>query len=110
MIRRIWQRNPILSLAFLGALTACLFFAWRTVDMALILSNRAEKPVAGWMTPRFIARSYGLDRDDLARILATHDRDDTSQPLYSLAQEHGVPVTDLITAVQAFVDAQEGVE
>jgi hypothetical protein len=55
MIRRIWQRNPLLSAAFLLAVASCLFFTWRAVDMALILTNRAEKPVAGWMTPRYIA-------------------------------------------------------
>ncbi|PLL13480.1 hypothetical protein C0V75_08910 [Tabrizicola sp. TH137] len=110
MIRRIWQRNPILTLAFLLALAACFFFTGRAMNMALILANRADKPVAGWMTPRYIARSYGLEREDLAAVLATADRDDARQPLYSLAQEQGLPVADLIAEVQALVDAQEGVE
>ena len=108
MIRRIWQRNPGITLAFCLAVLASLFFGWRAVDMALILSNRAEKPVAGWMTPRYIARSYGLERDDLAARLSTTDRDDARQPLYSLAREQDVPVTDLINAVQALIDAQDG--
>lgn len=111
MIRRIWQRNPILTLAFLLALGASLFFATRAVNMAIVLANRAEKPVAGWMTPRYIVRSYGLDRDDLGRILATvDDREDLRQPLYALARDEGVPVADLIAAIQALVDAQDGIE
>lgn len=110
MIRRIWQRNPLLSLAFLLAVTASLFFAWRAVDMALILTNRAEKPVAGWMTPRYIARSYGLDRDDLAAVLSTADGEDARQPLHSLAREQDVPLTDMIRAVQALIDMQDGRE
>lgn len=104
MIGRILRRNPLLALAFIGAVCACLFFAWRAVDTALILANRAEKPVAGWMTPRYIARSYGLDRDDLRRLLPVADSEDANQPLYALAREDGVPVTELITAVQALVD------
>ena len=110
MIRRIWRKNPILTLAFLLALVACFFFMGRAMNMALILANRADKPVAGWMTPRYIARSYGLERDDLGAILSIHDGDDARQPLYSLAQEQAVPVEDLIGRVQAFVDEQEGVE
>lgn len=111
MIRRIWQRNPILTLAFLLALAASLFFASRAVNMAIVLANRAEKPVAGWMTPRYIARSYGLERDDLGRILlAVDDRDDARQPLYALAREQGVPLADLIAEIQALVDAQDGAE
>lgn len=110
MIRRIWQKNPILTLAFLLALIACFFFMGRAMNMALILANRADKPVAGWMTPRYIARSYGLEREDLGTILSITDGDDARQPLYSLAQEQEVPVADLIAAIQALVDAQEGVE
>ena len=107
MIRRIWQRNPILTLAFLLALGGSLFFATRAVNMAIVLANRAEKPVAGWMTPRYIAQSYGLDRDDLGRILASvDDREDARRPLYTLAADEGVPVADLIAAIQALVDAQ----
>lgn len=110
MIRRIWRKNPVLTLAFLLALGACLFFAFRAVNMAVVLVNRAEKPVAGWMTPRYIARSYGIAREDLARILATTDREDARQPLYSLAREQDVPVADLIAAIQALVSAQDGAE
>jgi hypothetical protein len=106
MIRRIWQRNPLLSAAFLLAVASCLFFTWRAVDMALILTNRAEKPVAGWMTPRYIANSYGLDRDDLAALLDTADGDDARQPLYALAREQDVPVIDMIRAVQALIDSK----
>ncbi len=110
MIRRIWRKNPILTLAFLLALGASAFFAGRAVNMTIVLANRADKPVAGWMTPRYIARSYGLEREDLGTILAIRDGDDARQPLYSLAQEQSVPVADLIAAIQALVDAQDGAE
>lgn len=110
MIRRMWHRNPILTLAFVLALLACFFFAGRTMNMVMILMYRAETPVAGWMTPRYIARSYGLEREELGALLAVDDRDEARQPLYLLAQEQGVPIADLIARVQALVDAQEGVE
>ncbi len=45
------------------------------------------------------------NRDDLALILSTADRDDLRQPLYTIAREQGVPVLDLIDAVQQAIDA-----
>lgn len=110
MIRRLWRKSPALTLAFAFALAATLFFAGRAVMFAVTLSHRAELPVAGWMTPRYIARTYDIDRDDLKEILGTADRDDLRQPLYTIAREQGVPVIDLIDAVQDAVDARDDEE
>lgn len=107
MIRRLWRKSPALTLAFALALAATLFFGGRAIMFAVTLSYRAELPVAGWMTPRYIARTYDLDRDDLKDILDIADRDDLRLPLYTIAREQGAPVTDLIDAVQAAVDAQD---
>lgn len=107
MIRRLWRKSPALTLAFALALAATVFFTGRAIMFAVTLSYRAELPVSGWMTPRYIARTYGIDRDDLKDILDTADRDDLRQPLYTIAREQGVPVTDLIDAVQAAVDGQD---
>ncbi|MEN9409179.1 MAG: hypothetical protein RL216_1153 [Pseudomonadota bacterium] len=106
MIRRIWSRNPILSLAFVLAVAACLFFTGRATLFAVNLYFRSEKPVAGWMTPRYIALAYGLDGADLARILHSTRRDDAREPLYRIAETADLPVADLIADVQAAVDAK----
>jgi len=107
MIRRIWKRNPILSLVFVLAVTACLFFTGRATLFAVNLSFRSEKPVAGWMTPRYIALAYGLEGEELARILAPATRDDARQPLYRIADAADVPLGDLIAALQAAIDAKD---
>lgn len=107
MIRRIWKRNPILSLAFVLAVVACLFFAGRATLFAVNLYFRSERPVAGWMTPRYIALAYGLDRDTLSRLLATTDRDDAQSPLHRIADRNGVTLGALIAEVQAAVDAKD---
>ncbi len=110
MIRRLWRKSPALTLAFALALAATLFFGGRAILFAVTLSYRAEQPVAGWMTPRYIARTYDIDRDDLKVILSTTDRDDLRQPLYTIAREQGVSVIDLIDAVQAAVDTRDAAE
>lgn len=108
--RPVWRRHPILTLAFALAVVATLVFGFRAAKFALALHWRSEQPVASWMTPRYIARTYGLDRDALARLIGTTDRDDLGQPLFAIAGEQGVPTADLIAAVQAAVDAQDGGE
>ncbi len=110
MIRRLWRKSPVLTFAFALALAATLFFAGRAVMFAVTLSYRAELPVAGWMTPRYIARTYGIERDDLALILSTADRDDLRQPLYTIAREQGVSVLDLIDGVQQAIDLRNAGE
>ena len=110
MIRRFWTRSPALTLAFLLAIAACLFFTGRTALYTANLYWRSEKPVAGWMTPRYIALAYGVDRDRLATLLSTDDREDLRQPLYAIARENGVPVIDVITSVQSLIDAQDSAE
>lgn len=107
MIRRIWKRNPILSLAFVLAVAACLFFTGRATLFAVNLWFRSEKPVAGWMTPRYIALAYGLEGEELARILDTITRDDARKPLYRIADNADVPVETLIAEVQAAIDAKD---
>lgn len=107
MIRRVWRSNPILSLAFVLALGACLFFTGRAVVFATNLYFRSERPVAGWMTPRYIARAYGLDRDDLAALLASHDPEDATKPLYRIADRDDLALQALIAEVQALVDAKD---
>lgn len=110
MIRRFWKRSPALTLAFLLAIAACLFFTGRTALYSANLYWRSERPVAGWMTPRYIALAYGVDRDTLATLLSTDDRDDLRQPLYAIARDNGVPVTAVIGSVQALIDAKDSAE
>lgn len=110
MIRRFWKRSPALTLAFVAAIAACLFFTGRTLLYSANLYWRSERPVAGWMTPRYIALAYGVDRDALAALISTDDRDDLRQPLYAIARENGVPVTDIIGSVQSLIDAQDSAE
>lgn len=108
MIRRIWSSNPILSLAFVLALAACLFFTGRAALFATNLYFRAEKPVAGWMTPRYIALAYGVEDADLAALLASRSPEDQRKPLYRIAQRDDLALVALIAEVQALVDAKGG--
>ncbi|MBU9698561.1 hypothetical protein GU927_011975 [Rhodobacteraceae bacterium HSP-20] len=109
-LREIAKRNPLLLMAFVLAVVATLFFAARAVTFAVSLHWRSEQPVASWMTPRYIVRTYGLERAALDEVLGTTDRDDLRQPLYTIARERGMTTAELIAAVQDAIDAQDGDE
>jgi hypothetical protein len=108
--RPVWKRHPLLALAFALAVVATVFFAARAVSFAITLHWRSEQPVASWMTPRYIARTYGIDRADLARLLGTADTDDLRLPLFTIAQQRDIPTADLLATVQAVIDAQDAGE
>jgi hypothetical protein len=107
MILRLWRKNPVLLLAFVLAVAACLFFSGRAALFATNLYFRSEKPVAGWMTPRYIALAYGLEDADLATLLANPTPEDERKPLYRIAQINDVALGVLIAEVQALVDAKD---
>ena len=106
MIRRFWAANPVLTLAFLASIAFCLFFAGRTALLTANFYWRAEKPVAGWMTPRYIALAYGVDREELTTLLQTTDEEDLAKPLHSIARQKGVTIVAVIGTVQGYIDAQ----
>lgn len=105
MIRKLWQRHPLLTTAFGLAVLASLVFALRGLMFAGMLWLRAEQPVEGWMTPRFIALVYGLEVEAVEATLGLTDDDARGLSLERLAQMQGRPVADLMEAVNATIAA-----
>ena len=103
-IRRFWAAAPVATALLALALAATLLFGARS---ALFWANRHERiareqPVAAWMTPGFVAHSWHLPRDVVIEALALEPR--TKPPretLADLAATRGVPVEDLIAALDA---------
>lgn len=103
VIRRMWQDAPWLTAAFVVAFGLTLFFASRFVAGAIYWSDPAHRdvPPAAWMTPRFVAHSWRLPPDVVAATLAlAHDGSGGRITLGQLAAERGVPVEDLIAALE----------
>lgn len=104
MIGKLWRGHPVLTTAFALALLAVLFFGGRALTFAVTIAWRADQPVAGWMTPRYIARSYGLPREDLARILGIDDQTEARSPIDLLARAQGRPLADVLAELEAAID------
>lgn len=97
------RRLLILGLGLASALA--LFFAVRAVVFTVMWfdPDRGRLPVKGWMTPRYIARSYDLPREALADVLGLAPGETPRAPLHQIARESGVPVEALIARIEALL-------
>jgi hypothetical protein len=65
----LWRRNRALLIGFVFAVLVTLFFAVRLVVHAAYWSGHRDAELAEWMTIGYVAQSYGVGRDDLARAM-----------------------------------------
>lgn len=107
MTGRLWRRHPLLSLAFALALLAVGFFGVRALTFAVTLAWRSDQPVAGWMTPRYIQRTYDLPRDVVAAILGVDGSGEARMPVDALALDAGRPLAEVIAELEAAIAAHE---
>lgn len=103
MIRHFWAHHRAVLLAFALALAALGFFGVRTLISAphRIDAAQGDQPLAGWMTPRYVARAYGLPPDVLAPALFSGGTLPQRISLDTLIKRQGITLGTL----QARVDA-----
>jgi hypothetical protein len=92
------------------ALTALLtgFFILRTALFAShwMDPDRGLHPVEGWMTQRYISRTYDIPRDRMLQLLDLPETDRPRQSLEKIAANRGVPVDSLIAQIEAALAAR----
>jgi hypothetical protein len=100
--------RKVLAALFAVALVAVAVFALRLVVSGHGWRTPPEQdpPLAGWMTPRYVAMTWDVPPDVLARSLSL-EKDGTGRrvTLAELAAARGEPVESLIGALQAAIDA-----
>lgn len=105
-MRAILKRHPIASAGFLLAAAATLFFTIKLIADTVYWADPAHRQQAAeeWMTPAYIARSWDVDRQALARHLDISRSDFNGRPtLKRIAQKHGVPVEEVINDVNSYL-------
>jgi len=103
-LARLWAHNRLALLVFAGLICVLGFFAVRTVSLTLYWMDPAhqDQALAGWMTPRYVARSYKLPPDVLGPALfLVKDAPPRRIRLETIALENSVTLADL----QARIDA-----
>lgn len=96
MTRRRWLR---LGLAV--ALLLATLFLTRAVLLLSLWGPDPARPVEGWMTPRYLVRVYDIPPEALAPALGLEPGSAPREPLETIAERRGLPLADLISAVEA---------
>lgn len=108
-VKRLWSAAPVATAILALALAASLFFVAHGAFLWLGRPPIAEReqPVAAWMTPRYVARSWHVPREVVMQGLGmTRPLPDGPMNLAEIAERKGVPVDtviqDLESAIAAF--------
>lgn len=107
-LRLLWQHNRIALLAFLCALALAGFFGVRTTASAIYWADPAHsnQPLAGWMTPRYVAQSYRVPPEAVfGAFFVDPDAPRRRRSLDRIAADNGVTLDVLQDRVDAAVAA-----
>lgn len=107
-MRSLYRKHPVAMGVLTLALALMVFFAMRLTFAAVYWSQHRHEAVEGWMTVRYVARSWEVDP---RAILALSGLDQTGLPpaqgkpvtLEELAASQGLPVAEVIARVEAAV-------
>jgi len=100
----LWRQNRVLLIGFAFALLVTLFFAVRLVVHAVYWSELRDADLAEWMTIGYIAQSYHVERDDLARAVELEPSSGRRLTLAEIARRTGQSVVP--TSTRAIVGDQ----
>ncbi len=102
---RFLRENRLLVLAFVFLLGAAVFFGVGAFRHARDFDVAKEQPVASWMTPRFVAHSWDVPREEMMTILGLEPPGPGRRTLADIATEKGIPVEDYIREIEAGIAA-----
>jgi len=104
-LKHLWRNHRLLLVAFGFAATLTIFFGVRMLLFSLYWNdpNHQNQPLKGWMTPRYVAFSYGLERDELRQILGLNPAPVSREKLQDILENQNVTLDELQIRLDAFV-------
>lgn len=96
-------RRPWLIAGFVFALVLSGFFAFRLIVSTSYWSDNRDRPIEGWMPIGYIAQSWDVQRDTLARAINLEPGAFQHKSLAHIAEERGEPVEVLITRIESAI-------
>lgn len=100
---RVVRRHPVLVGVLALSLVLALFFGARFTLRAIYWETHREEAVAGWMTVGYVGRSWGIDPREIDRVAGLPLPVGHPLTLEEIARDRGVPVAQIIAAVEAAV-------
>ncbi|SEN00439.1 hypothetical protein SAMN05216227_100613 [Pseudorhodobacter antarcticus] len=97
------RRALITGFAIAVALTA--FFLLRLVFFTTVWMENppGAHPIEGWMTPRYISRTFRIPPPNLQAVLQLGATEHPRQSLEKIARARGLPLPDLIAEIEALI-------
>ncbi|MDU8926479.1 hypothetical protein RXV86_03685 [Alisedimentitalea sp. MJ-SS2] len=95
-IRLLWHKHRIVFVIFLAASAVTLFFVIRLAMFTIYWSDPAHRNLTPepWMTPGYVAHSWGLPPHEIADFLDIPPGDRPT--LAEIARSRNVPVSQII--------------
>lgn len=108
-VSHLWRHHRGEFLLVLLALAVTLFFLVRMAIFALSWSDPAHRAQAPepWMTPRYVAHSWGLAPSRVAEVLGVSPEVGDRPTLEEIAERRGVPVEQVLAEVRALIAGAE---
>lgn len=98
-LRKLWRHNRWLTLAFLLTLTLALVFTIRAGVFFVYWQQHQDEPIEGWMTVRYVARSYRVDPKIVHDAIGLPRTGPDRRPLIRIAREDGKPLDQITERV-----------
>jgi hypothetical protein len=104
-VRRLWARHRWLVVAFAVALALTLALGLRLALRTAYWSDpeRHFQKVQPWMTVGYVGRSWRLDPREIERLAGLPAPSGRPETIAQIARERGVPVGEVVAAVEAAV-------
>lgn len=109
---KLIRRHPFLTAAFALALALTLFFAGLFVVRTVYWMNpeHHQQAVQPWMTVGYVGRSWHLDPRAIDAEAGLPFPEGKPLTLQQIADQRGVPVADIIAAVEAAIARLQAAE
>jgi hypothetical protein len=99
--RAALRSHPVIASVMALALVAALAFGGLAISRALSFRDLpTDPPIAGWMTPAFVARSWQLPPEMMMQAIDGSPGEGRRLTLDAIAAERGLPLADLVTRIE----------
>ena len=99
----LWRNHRLLLLAFVVVFGVAMVLGYNALHHGRNFEVAKDQPIAGWMTPRYVSRSWKLPREKMAEALNVNHTVRGPVPLEKVAEEQGITLEALIARIEAAI-------
>ncbi|HHB81003.1 MAG TPA: hypothetical protein ENK83_04550 [Aliiroseovarius sp.] len=99
----LFKAHPVLTPAFLLAAALTILFTVRTLMFTIYWADPAHRNQAlePWMTPRYVAHSWGLPPEEVAAVLQVDFSPPRRITIGEIAAQNGLSLTEMESRIRA---------